>query len=317
MCKRQNWVSRYLAQIFLLGMIVVISLLLATQSEYMFTESNIRNILEANTYRLLLTLGMTLVISSGVMDLSAGSIVSLTGILMGIFLHAGIPVVIVILLGMIIAALLGAINGLVIHFTKINFFILTLATATIYRGISITITDGKPVTRFPTEFLWLGTGKILGIQISIWLCLILVLFFIPFMFHTKWGTYIQGLGGNADALEKAGIVTGYYRVFVHLLLGVMAALTAIIITARLNSAEPNAGLNMELDAITAAVMGGTPITGGKTSIVGTVLAVLLLGLIRNGLTILSVSSNFQQLITGGILIISVVFSEIRAHKKEH
>lgn len=310
----KRWVSKYNQQIFLFFVMILICIVLAGKSEYFLIWKNIRNILEANSYRLILAIGMTFVIASGVMDLSAGSIVSMCGVIMAVALHAGIPIPIVLMLGILSGMLFGMINGLLIHHTGINFFVLTLATSGMLRGISLMITDGKPITKFGQEFIYLGIGRLGELQISVLAAIILVLIAVPLMFHMKWGNYILTLGGNKEALVRSGIRAGFYRVSVHMFLGATAAVTAIIITARLNSAEPNAGMNMELDAITAVVLGGTSISGGKASIVGTVLAVLILGIIRNGLTLMSVSSDYQQWITGFLLLVSVLISEIKVHK---
>lgn len=306
--------GKYSQQIFLFVVMVIICIVLTMKSEYFLIWKNIRNILEANSYRLILALGMTFVIASGVMDLSAGSIVSMCGVIMAVALHAGVPIPVAVLIGILSGMMFGAVNGILIHYTGINFFILTLATSGMLRGISLMITDGKPITKFGQDFIYLGIGRIGEMQLSVLLAVLLVLLSIPLMFHTKWGNYVLSLGGNKEALVKSGVRTGFYRITVHVFLGIMAALTAIIITARLNSAEPNAGMNMELDAITAVVMGGTPISGGRASIIGTVLAVLILGVIRNGLTLMSVSSDYQQWITGFLLLVSVLISEIKVHK---
>lgn len=310
----RKWFSKYSQQIFLLAVMILICIILTAESEYFLTWKNIKNILEANSYRMILAVGMTFVIASGVMDLSAGAVVSMCGVIMAVSLHAGFSVPAAVALGICSGAAMGALNGILIHYTGINFFILTLAVSGMLRGISLMVTDGKPITRFGQEFIFLGIGRIGGLQLSVILAILLVFVSFPLMFHMKWGNYVTALGGNKDALEKSGIHVGRIRISVHVFLGATAAVTAVIITARLNSAEPNAGMNMELDAITAAVMGGTAITGGRASIGGTVLAVLILGVIRNGLTLMSVSSDYQQWITGFLLLVSVLISEIRVRK---
>lgn len=309
----KKWLNKYSQQLFLFAAMLVIGIALTMKSEYFLTWRNVRNVLEANSYRIILAIGMTFVIASGVMDLSAGAVVSMCGVIMAVLLHMELPIPAAVVLGVLSGMALGAINGLLIHYTGINFFILTLATSGMLRGISLMITDGKPITKFGQGFIYLGIGRIGELQLSVLFAVFLVLVSVPLMFHMKWGSYVLSLGGNREALVKSGIRAGFYRVTVHVFLGAMAAVTAVIITARLNSAEPNAGMNMELDAITAAVMGGTSIKGGKASIVGTVLAVLILGVIRNGLTLMSVSSDYQQWITGFLLLVSVLISEIKVH----
>lgn len=310
----KKWISNHSQQIFLFAAMLAVCVALTMRSEYFLTWRNIRNILEAVSYRLILALGMTFVIASGVMDLSAGSIVSLCGVIMALALHAGIPVPAAVALGILAGMTLGAANGFLIHYTGVNFFILTLASSGMLRGISLMITDGKPITKFGQEFIYLGIGRIGEIQLSVLFAGLFAMVSVPLMFHMRWGSYVLSLGGNKEALIKTGIRAGFYRVTVHALLGGAAAAASVIITARLNSAEPNAGMNMELDAITAAVMGGTSIKGGKASVAGTVLAVLILGVIRNGLTLMSVPSDYQQWMTGFLLLTSVLISEIKVHK---
>lgn len=307
----KQWINKHSQQLFLLAVLTVICAVLAGKSEYFFTWKNIRNILEAASYRMILAAGMTFVVASGVMDLSAGSIVSLCGVLTALALHGGMGIFVSCLIGIGAGSLMGALNGALIHFTGINFFVLTLASSGMLRGISLMITDGKPITKFGKAFMQLGIGRMGEFQYPVIVSILLLLLAFPLMFHVKWGNYVQALGGSRTALMRSGVRTGFYRITVHMFLGLTAALTAIIITARLNSAEPNAGMNMELDAITAVIMGGTPIRGGSASIVGTVLAVLILGTIRNGLTLLSVSSDFQQWITGFLLLASVLISEVK------
>lgn len=310
----KKWIIKNSQQMFLFVTIVIICAVLTVNSEYFMTWKNIRNILEANSYRLILAIGMTFVIASGVMDLSAGSIVSLCGVVIAVVIHAGMPIAMAVGVGIMSGMFLGMINGLLIHYTGINSFILTLATSGMLRGISLMITEGKPITKFGQDFIYLGIGRIGEMQFPVLFAIVLTLVSIPLMFHMKWGKYILTLGGNKEALVKSGIMVAIYRVSVHVLLGAAASMTAIVITARLNSAEPNAGINMDLDAIAAVVMGGTSISGGKASIIGTVLAVLILGVIRNGLTLMSASSDYQQWITGFLLLVSVLISEIRVHK---
>lgn len=310
----KKWMAKYSSQLILVGVILLIGGWLTAQTPYFLNGKNLMNLLEANSYRLILALGMAGVIASGAIDLSAGAMVSLSGVFMALSMKSGVPVGVTAALGIFLGSILGAINGIIIHFTKINAFIITLATATIYRGISLMITKGIPITKFDRFFLFFGTGKFMGVEVSVWFGFFLTLLFVPLMFHTKWGQYIQSLGGNKDALERAGVCSGIYRISIHMVMGMMAAVVAVIITARLNSAEANAGLSMELDAIAAVAMGGTLMSGGRVSIMGTAAAVLLLGLVRNGLTVMSVSSFYQQFVTGILLLAAILFSELRSDR---
>lgn len=233
----KKWMSKYSQQLFLSAVLLIICAVLAGKSEYFFTWKNIRNILEAASYRMILAVGMTFVIASGVMDLSAGSIVSLCGVLTALALHGGIEIWAAVLTGIAAGGLMGALNGALIHCTGINFFVLTLASGGMLRGISLMITDGKPITKFGKAFMQLGIGRIGEFQFPVLFALTLILLSSPLMFHVKWGNYVQALGGSETALKRSGVRTGFYRISVHVFLGITAAVTAVIITARLNSAE--------------------------------------------------------------------------------
>lgn len=310
-------IEKHSQQLFLLIVIIVIGSFLTARSEFFLTPSNLINIADSCGYRLIMAVGMTFIMASGVMDLSAGSTVSLAGVITAWMLHAGAGIPLSIAAGLLTGIAAGTLNGLLIHYTKISFFIITLAMSGMLRGLSLIITDGRPITRFGSAFMTIGTGRLAGVQVSVWIAVILTVAAAVILNHTKWGSYIKTLGSNPEALRKCGISTAGYRISVQAVMGLMAAITAVIITARLNSAEPNAGMDMELDAITAVAMGGTPITGGKACISGTVLAVIILGMIRNGLTLMSISSDYQQWITGFLLLVSVLVSGIRIKNTKH
>ena len=280
--------SKHATPLLLLGVCVLVILFLSVRTQSFFSMKNVVNILEANSYRLILAAGMMLIISSGAIDLSVGAIVSVSAILMAKALKAELPLALCICIGLTAGALFGAVNGSLIHFTRINPFIVTLATSFMYRGLSLIITGGTPITKF--------------------------LLMIPLFYYMRWGSYLRTMGGNPEALRRSGVRVAVYRVSSFALMGLLSAVVGIIITARLNSAEPNAGLNMEMDAICAVIMGGTSLHGGDGSLAGTVIAVFLMGLIRNGLTIMSVSPYYQQFITGAILLLAAVISELRSRK---
>lgn len=306
---------RHLNAVLLTLVLVVFSIALGAYSEYFFTVKNIKNLLEANAYRLILATGMSIVVASGAIDLSAGAVLSLSGIVMAMCSQTGIPAILSILLGIIAGAGMGGANGLVIAKTKINPLIVTLAAMSIYRGLALILTKGTPITKLPIDFLYWGRSDVDKLNPPLLMALVLFLFAIPLMHRTKFGTYIMSLGGNAEALRRQGVNTDMCRVSAHVLMGIYAAIVGLIVTARLNTAEANAGLNMEIDAITAAIMGGTPLSGGKISLYGTFVSILLLGVIRNGLTILAVSSYYQQFIIGVLLLVAVTLAKLRQKEK--
>lgn len=288
---------------------------LAIKTDRFLLWGNFVNILEANSYRLLLAMGMMVVIASGAIDLSAGSIVSLSAILLASALHANMQTWLSIVICLLAGALLGGVNGALVSITKINAFIITLATAFLYRGLSLIVTRGTPITMMPEDFRLFGYGDLFGMESGVIMALAILLILYPLFYKSKWGHYVSSLGGNAEALRRCGVSINKYRVSAFAVMGFLAALAGIIITARLNSAEANAGLNMEIDAICAVIMGGTALHGGKGNLWGTVIAVFLLGMIRNGLTLLSVSSYYQQFTTGAILLIAVLIAELKERRK--
>lgn len=307
--------SKYISIILLFVILVAIMIFLSIKAPYFLKWKNFLNILEANSYKMILAIGMTFIIASGGIDLSIGSIISLSAIIMAISMKNGAGVGTGILVGISLGIIMGAFNGIIIHYTGINSLIITLATSSIFRGISLILTQGTPITKFDPRFLFIGTGDLFNMEPGVSIGIIILLISIPLMYKMKWGHYIKSIGGNEEALKRTGVKVGLYKITSYIYMGILAAIVGIIITARLNSAEPNAGLGMEIDAITAVIMGGTPLSGGKASLAGTVIAVFLLGLIRNGLTIMSISSDYQQFITGAILLGSILVAEIKEHRR--
>jgi ribose transport system permease protein len=303
--------EKYFSQLLLLGILLILVCFLTWKSPFFLTWKNWRNILDTISVQLLLAIGMNFVIATGGIDLSQGSNVCLTGIVMAICLKANFSVGLAIAIGIFLAALLGIFNGLIIEKIKITPFIVTLGTASLYRGLAIIITEGMPIYSFPTAFTFWGKGEATQLNPPIIIAFIILLLATILMYKTKWGQYSMAIGGNEEALRRVGVNVGAYKVSYYLVSALMAGLVALIITARLNAAEPTAGMGMELDAVTAVVMGGSLMRGGKANISGTIIACLLLGVIKNGLVILSISSYYQQFIIGFLLLSAVILAEVR------
>ena len=310
----KRWCIKQSTALLLILVCLLMMTFLSIETRSFFSVKNVVNVLEANSYRLILAAGMMCAIASGAIDLSMGSILSFSAICMAKAMKAEWPVVGSIMLSLVLGMLMGAINGAVIHITRINAFIITLATSMLYRGMSLIATQGIPITKLPSLFREIGCGDIFGMESGVTMAIAVTLLLIPLFYHTSWGSYVMSLGGNPEALKRSGVPTGWYRVSVFVLTGLLSAIAGIIVTARLNSAEANAGLSMEMDAICAVVMGGTAMRGGSGSLLGTVVAVFLMGLIRNGLTIMSVSSYYQQFITGAMMLCAVIIAEMRERR---
>lgn len=300
--------------VLLLFVLLMSIVVLSLSSQYFFTWDNIRNILNQSTLNIILSVGMTYVICSGGIDLSVGAIASLAGIIMALAMKGNIPVPLVIALGLILGTMLGSLNGLLVGKLKINPFIVTLSTTSIFRGINLIITSAIPVFSFPNSFTWLGSGRPLGVPMPVILTLIIVLLGYFLLNFTKFGYYAVALGGNEEALKRVGVSVNLYKGSVYALSGFLAAMVGLIITARLNSADPMAGYMYELDAIATVILGGTNIRGGYGSIGGTVLAGMFLAVLHNGLTINGIDSYYQLLLVGVIILASVIISERRARK---
>lgn len=319
----QQYGARLALTVILLAMIVVLSF----ASEHFFTLKNMKNIFNLASTYLLLSVGMTFVICSGGIDLSVGSILAMSAVVMGFAMKDGLPAGTAIFLGLLAGTLIGAINGLIISKVGINPLIVTLSMMSIVRGSVILLTDGRPIFGFDQSFTFWGGAKSifspLGwegtfanlINPPIALALLVTALGWILLEKTKLGRYCFVLGSNEGALHKSGVNTLFYKMLIYAFSGFCAAMTGFVVAARLNTCEPLAGTGYEMDAIAAVVLGGTRIQGGSGSISGTLIACLILAVMRNGLTILSISSNYQQLLTGLIVMIAVAVAEIRRRKE--
>lgn len=311
----KQFLQRHGALWLLIGFCLAMGLFLQLRTGLFFAGKNLTNVLEASSFRLLLAIGMTFIIAAGAIDLSVGAILSLSAILAAKCMQNGMAVPAAVLLGLLAGTAMGTLNGALVHFTGINAFIITLATSLLYRGLALVVTLGTPVSKLPEAFRVFGYGDFGGMERGVSMAIVVLLLALPLLYKMRWGHYIMTLGSNPLALRRSGVRLGPWRISAFALMGFLSALAGMIITARLNSAEPNAGLNMEMDAITAVIMGGTPLHGGQGALIGTTVAVLLLSSIRNGLTLLRISSYYQQLITGVILLCAVITAELRQRRQ--
>jgi ribose transport system permease protein len=306
--------SYILPQLLLILVMLVMVILLSVTSPFFFTWDNLRNIFDHSSLYIILALGMTFVISSGGIDLSVGAVAALSGVCMAAAMQGGAGAGISILGGLIVGGLMGAANGTIISFLKINPFIVTLGVMSLSRGLALIITGGIPIYGFPRAFTWWGSGHIGPFNPPMLLAALLTLLAAVVLNMSRFGYYTLSLGGNEEALRRSGVSIHFYRILVYILCGVAAALGGLIVTARLNTAEPLAGWMLEMDSIAAVVLGGTSMKGGRGSIAGTVIACLLLGMLRNGLVVLSIPSYYQQLVIGIIILVAVIFAEVRSRK---
>ncbi len=303
----------------LLALFVLMVLLTIFTDSFLSTE-NMWNVLRQVSINLCLSVGMTLVIISSGIDLSVGAILAFSGAVCAGLLKWGIPIeafdlwIGFTVLGAVIAAalvgyLLGWFNGWVITKFTVPPFVATLAMLTIARGMSYLYTQGKPISNLGEGFEFIGSGWWLGIPVPVWISIGVVLIFVFITKKTSLGRFIYAIGGNERAALLSGVPVKKVKRLVYAISGLMAAIGGVLITSRLNSAQPNAGMSYELDAIAAIVIGGTSLSGGKGSVMGTVLGVLLIGVLNNGLVLLNVSPFWQQVVKGLVILLAVVIDK--------
>jgi ribose transport system permease protein len=290
--------------------LVIFSIIISVMNERFMTSSNILNILRQTSINSIIAAGMTFVIITGGIDLSVGSTLALSGAVAAFLISTGTPPAIALLAALLVGASIGFLNGIAITKGKLQPFIVTLATMTVFRGATMVFTDGKPISagyEKGAEFLsTLGNGYVMGIPIPIIIMIVVFLIGYYVLTQTTFGRYVYSLGGNEEATKLSGVNTDRMKVIVYSISGFLAALAGIIITARLSSAQPTAGSGYELDAIAAVVLGGTSLAGGVGSILGTVTGALIIGVLNNALNLMNVSSYYQLLAKGVVILIAVL-----------
>ena len=273
---------------------------------HFLTVANALNVMEQTSINAIVAIGMTFVIISGGIDLSVGSLVAVAGVVLAGVLKAGWPIPVAIAAGLAIGAATGLINGIVIAFGRLPPFIMTLGMMSVARGAALLMTDGRPISGFDASFRSIATGRIAGVPAPIVLTLALYAVSHFVLSRTRFGRYVYGIGGNEEATRLSGVNVRFHKTMVYVVSGVMSAIAAVLLTARLNSAQPIAGIMYELDAIAAVVIGGTSLSGGEGHLGGTLIGALKMGVLRNGLNLLGVSSFLQQLVIGVVIIVAVL-----------
>ncbi|ELK5318189.1 ribose ABC transporter permease [Vibrio vulnificus] len=302
----KEWLIEQKSLIALLFLIVVVSFL----NPNFFTVDNILNILRQTSVNAIIAVGMTLVILTAGIDLSVGSVLALCGAFAASLVAMEVPVFIVVPTALLAGAALGAISGVIIAKGKVQAFIATLVTMTLLRGVTMVYTDGRPISTGFTDtadaFAWFGTGYALGIPVPVWLMVIVFAAAWYLLNHTRFGRYVYALGGNESATRLSGINVDKVKIGVYAICGLLAALAGIIVTSRLSSAQPTAGMGYELDAIAAVVLGGTSLMGGKGRIMGTLIGALIIGFLNNALNLLDVSSYYQMIAKAAVILLAVM-----------
>ncbi|WP_420788090.1 ribose ABC transporter permease [Vibrio alginolyticus] len=302
----KEWLIEQKSLIALIFLIVVVSFL----NPNFFTVDNILNILRQTSVNAIIAVGMTLVILTAGIDLSVGSVLALCGAFAASMIALEVPVLVAVPTALVAGAVLGAISGIIIAKGKVQAFIATLVTMTLLRGVTMVYTEGRPISTGFTDtadaFAWFGTGYALGIPVPVWLMVVVFAAAWYLLNHTRFGRYVYALGGNESATRLSGINVDRVKIGVYAICGMLAALAGIIVTSRLSSAQPTAGMGYELDAIAAVVLGGTSLMGGKGRIMGTLIGALIIGFLNNALNLLDVSSYYQMIAKAVVILLAVL-----------
>jgi len=285
---------------------LLLCLVLSLLSDRFLTVGNLTNVLRQSTINLIIAIGMTYVILTAGIDLSVGAVLALSTVVTADLLQRGIPILPTLLLGLLLGGVLGSANGLLISRLKVPPFVATLGMMTVARGLALTYTQGRPITGLPDAFRYMGTGYLGPIPMPIIIAGVTFLAGYILLTRTRMGMYIYALGNNPVAAHYTGIATSNYITFVYVLAGSLAALAGMILVARLDSAQPTAGISYEFDAIAAVVVGGTSFAGGQGSLLGTLLGVLVISVLNNGLNLLNVSSFYQPVVTGVVIALALL-----------
>jgi inositol transport system permease protein len=287
----------------LIGMIILMSFL----SDAFLATQNLINIVRQISFIGIVAMGVTMVIITTGIDLSAGSVIALVSVVVASFAQTGeYPLFVPILAGLCIGAFAGFVNGFITAKGKIPAFIATLGMMTAARGLALLYSGGRPIGNLDESFLFLGKGTILGIPFPIVMFILIGIISHLLLSKTKFGKYTYAIGGNEQAAKIAGVNVDRYRIMIYAYAGILAAIAGIMLSARIGSGQPSLGVMYELDAIAAAVIGGTSLNGGIGTIPGTIIGALIIGVLNNGLDLLGVSSYWQQILKGAIIVTAVL-----------
>ncbi|REA57777.1 ribose ABC transporter permease [Dyadobacter luteus] len=298
----------------------ILCLGLSILSDKFLTVSNLWNVMRQISVNICISTGMTLIVLTAGIDLSVGSVLALCGaITAGLLkngieipsnnLYIGFTILGAVLAGVLTGSALGAFSGFTITRFKVPPFVATLAMLTVARGLTMLWTQGFPISGLGDKFLYFGTGWFLGIPVPVWISGIIVAVALFVTNKTRLGRYIYAIGGNESAAKLSGINVNKVKIIVYTIAGALAGIGGLLVTSRLDSAQPNAGISYELDSIAAVVIGGTSLSGGRGSILGTVQGAIIIGVLNNGLVLLNVSPFWQQVVKGLVILLAVIIDK--------
>jgi ribose transport system permease protein len=290
--------------IALVGLVVVFSII----STDFRSVNNILALLKQASVNGLIAFGMTGVILTGGIDLSVGSTLALTSMLCAAMIHGGVPPVVAMLAVLVLGALFGALSGTLITKGRLQPFIATLITMTVFRGLTMIFSGGMPISNLGNNPFLVGIGKgtLLLVPVPVWIMLVMFALFFFVLNKTTFGRRVYATGSNEKAAKLAGVNVNKTKILVYIVSGVTATLAGLILLSRLGSAQPTIGTGYEMDAIAAVVLGGTSMSGGRGKIYGTLVGVIIIAVLNNGLNIMNVSSYYQDVVKGLVILLAVL-----------
>ncbi|HEX3020939.1 MAG TPA: ribose ABC transporter permease [Lachnospiraceae bacterium] len=308
MNEKKNKIAYYAQDFGALIALVLLVVGISFVSPQFRTVDNFLSLLRQSSINGFIAFGMTFVILTDAIDLSVGSVLALSTVLCAGMITAGVPVGIAMLLALGIGALLGLVSGLLVTKGRLQPFIATLITMTVYRGLTMIFTNGKPISNLGDSYILklVGKGSFFGVPIPVILLIAIFLLFFFLLTKTTFGRRVYATGSNWKSAKLAGVNISRTKIIAYVISGAMAALSGLILLSRLNSAQPTLGTGYELDAIAAVALGGTSMSGGRGKIYGTFIGVLIIAVLNNGLNILGVSSYYQDVIKGIVILVAVL-----------
>ena len=293
--------------------LIALFIILSIASPNFLTSTNLSSVVRQTAVINIIALGMTVIIISGGIDLSVGSILALAGLL-GAMAMEKYGIAAGIAAGMAVGLACGFSNGLMINSLRISPFIVTLGTMGIFRGLALIISKGLPVHDIPPSFSYLGEGTLLGVPFVLWILLLCAVITHTMLEHTRHGRYAFSIGSNPDAAFYAGVPVKFHTTIVYAVAGMLTGLSGMIEVSRLMTGQPTGGQGYELTAIAAVVIGGGSLRGGEGSVLGTLVGAFIMGLLANGSDLLGTNPYWQQVIIGGVIILAVAFDELRKRR---
>jgi len=307
------WLEEHPSAFSLAGL-VILAVAMTFVSDQFLTWENLGNIGRQVSINAIIATGMTLVIITGGVDLSVGAVMTLAMTFGAGAMLAGVPVPLAIALGLLTGVACGALNGALVAYAGLPAIIVTLATMEIPRGIALLYTGGYPLANLPGAFGPVGRGEIFGLHVPTLIMLTVVLGGHFFLTRLVAGRAFYALGGNEEAARLSGVPVKRYKLLAYTLSGLTAALSGVVLSSRLMSGQPNAGIGFELDAIAAVVLGGTAIAGGRGSVAGTLIGAVTLGVLNNGLNLMGVSPYTQKILKGLIILLAIYVGSLKRER---